>query len=575
MILGIDLGTTNSLGVVYVDNKYMIIPNKHNELLTPSVIYFDEKNNSIVGKEAKDMQLIEPSAVACLFKRNMGKGKSIKIRNKEYLPEELSALIVKQLIDDAERFLNTSIDEVVISVPAYFNSYQRLATKKIGKILGIKVERLINEPSAAALACRSNNDETFIVLDFGGGTLDISVVDSFDNILSICSIAGDNNLGGSDFDKILVDKFFKDNNITITESNKEYNSILLQCEQIKKQIKKNSDVTQIISYKEKQFGFSISYREFCQQSFKIFEKIRYNISIAMRESGFEKEDIDKLILVGGTCLMPIVQDYLLDLLNIPLEMKDYIDEIVVCGLGTYIGIMQREDMVKNLVLTDICPFSLNTNTFNHQQTNNPYTSTLIKKNSVLPISKSNTYYTLNLGQDKINFDVNQGESIYANDNITLGQILVDVPINNVEYEAVELTYSYDINSLLSIEAKVISTGSIHYYEMREKGIEEVLDLDEKVREIKDKTRFYESREKWEHLKRRFNYILAGLNDCDKEELCNKFNIYEEKFRNKTTNIHINKSILIEFELMLDKYEEKYMESDIFNDSSLNKRGYLS
>ena len=215
-IIGIDLGTTNSLAAVWEEGKSCLIPNSFGEYLTPSVVSLEEEGIVYVGKTAKERLISHPDRSVSLFKRFMGTDKTYKIGGKKYHPEELSAFVLRRLKEDAERYLGEPIEEAVISVPAYFNDMARKATKNAGELAGLKVERIINEPSAAALACRGQaqeEDETFLVFDFGGGTLDVSLVDCFDNIIEIIAVSGDNRLGGSDFDEEIARQFCKENDL--------------------------------------------------------------------------------------------------------------------------------------------------------------------------------------------------------------------------------------------------------------------------------------------------------------------------------------------------------------------------
>lgn len=230
-ILGIDLGTTNSLAAVWQNGESMLIPNSFGEYLTPSVVSFGEDDTVYVGKTAKERLVTHPECSVSVFKRFMGTDKKYKIRGKKYRPEELSAFVLRKLREDAQRYLGEEIEEAVVSVPAYFNDKARKATKNAGELAGLKVDRIINEPSAAALACRkcgNEQDETFLVFDFGGGTLDVSLVDCFDNIIEITAVSGDNHLGGSDFDEAVAREFCREHHLDFDELSPQRQGILLE-----------------------------------------------------------------------------------------------------------------------------------------------------------------------------------------------------------------------------------------------------------------------------------------------------------------------------------------------------------
>ena len=462
IVVGIDLGTTNSLIATFIDGKAIIIPNERGEYSTPSVVGVNENNKILVGKIAKERLITNPELTTSLFKRDMGTNKKVKLGKKNFSPEELSCFILRQLISDAEKYLNKKVVEAVISVPAYFNAKQRAATKLAGTLAGVKVERLINEPSAAALALREKDaDETFIVFDFGGGTLDVSIVESFDNIINICSISGNNFLGGMDFDKAIVNAICAENNIDQKSLTQQESQILLKAAEAAKI--KLQDVNHAyieLQIKDKKIEFDLSNERLYSLSTEIFAQIKKPIKAAVKDSKLSVSEISKCILVGGSCNMPVVLDFLESLLRVPVANNDStdLDQLVAVGLGVYVGIKQREQVVKDLVLTDICPFSLNTGIHNYDNPDRLITSTIIPRNTILPTSKTIPLYTVNLGQTEIKVDITQGEQFYSDENILLGSVKTKIPHNVKEYEKIEVTYYYDINAILIVKVKVMSTG---------------------------------------------------------------------------------------------------------------------
>lgn len=346
-ILGVDLGTTNSLAVVYKEGKPVLIPNAYGEYVTPSAVSILD-GKIVVGKLAKERLITHPECSASLFKRNMCSDVTYTLDKKEYDSATLSSFVVKQLIEDAQNYLHESIDEVVISVPAYFNARQRQDTKRIGELLGIKVERLINEPSAAAIACHMDDEyETFVVFDFGGGTLDVSVVDCFENVISINAISGNNHLGGTDFDRAMTEYFcFKNGlNYNVLDSSFQQ-SILRACEQAKIRLSTQSVVEVSLVHLNKNYNCIFDENVLFNTTHSLLESCKNVIGKAVKDSGFSASELDSLILVGGSSKMPVLQHYLSDALNIPVLKEENMDSLVALGLGKYIGIKQRDENIK-------------------------------------------------------------------------------------------------------------------------------------------------------------------------------------------------------------------------------------
>lgn len=446
--IGIDLGTTNSLAVTYREGEVELIPNGFGEYLTPSVVHVSD-DVLTVGKIAKERLVTDPDSTAQLFKRSMGTNEIFYLDGEAFSATDLSTLVVKQLVADAENYLGERVDEVLISVPAYFNEKQRSATKAIGQRLGIKVERLINEPSAAAIACHKiGKDESFIVFDFGGGTLDVSVVDCFDNVISIVSIAGDNFLGGSDFDKAIAEDFCQSQEIDLEKLDmKQYNQ---------------AELKTIIQ--------------------PVLDRVKKVIGRAVSDSGYKAHELDAFILVGGSSMMPLVQSYITNLLNLPIKRLKDMDELVARGLGTYLAVKERQEKVKDLVITDICPFSLGISAYDSDFDKNIF-SKVINKLSVLPTSASKYYYA-SRGQKQCRFMIYQGESLDPEANLFLDEFIIDVPGTATKTEFFETTFTYDINSMLYIEVKLGSTGETKTYRIGSQSKIEEVDKSEHLENIK-------------------------------------------------------------------------------------------
>ena len=570
-VIGIDLGTTNSIAVVFRNGEVEMIPNSFGEYLTPSVVTI-ENNELIVGKIAKQKLVTNPENTTSLFKRDMGTNKTIKIGKNKYLPQELSALVLKQLINDAEKYLNEKVEEVVISVPAYFNAKQRRATKLAGEIIGVKVDRLINEPSAAAIACHEEEFETFVVFDFGGGTLDVSVVDCFENVVSICSIAGNNQLGGIDFDKAIAMHFCQQNKIdynSLLRAEKE--SLFLAAERVKIALQDNEEATMSLSIRGKLYSVKITNEILSLISKPILDEIREDIRRAVKDSGFVPSDIDRMIMVGGSSYMPIVRDYLEKLLKIPVESAEDIDYMVAMGLGKYLGIKQRCSEVKDLVVTDICPFSLSTPIVNESDSSKPLAKVIIPKNTVLPSSRTVTLQAYRRGQNNISISVYQGEEMYENDNILLGHTKVKIPRNYKENEQFNITYSYDINSMLYVEVEIISTGEKSVFIIGDDKKLESIKEGNQLNAIKEISIKLNSNPEYEACIERARRIYKELSPELKRMLQERMESLEIMYKDCVNNIQKKRAIVEEMERLLDVFDSisEFNESDIFSDFGID------
>lgn len=570
-VIGIDLGTTNSIAVVFRNGEVEMIPNSFGEYLTPSVVTI-ENNELIVGKIAKQKLVTNPENTTSLFKRDMGTNKTIKLGKNKYLPQELSALVLKQLINDAEKYLNEKVEEVVISVPAYFNAKQRRATKLAGEIIGVKVDRLINEPSAAAIACHEDEFETFVVFDFGGGTLDVSVVDCFENVVSICSIAGNNQLGGIDFDKAIAMHFCQQNKIdynSLLRAEKE--SLFLAAERVKIALQDNEEATMSLSIRGKLYSVKITNEILSLISKPILDEIREVIRRAVKDSGFVTSDIDRMIMVGGSSYMPIVRDYLEKLLKIPVESAEDIDYKVAMGLGKYLGIKQRCSEVKDLVVTDICPFSLSTPIVNESDSSKPLAKVIIPKNTVLPSSRTVTLQAYRRGQNNISISVYQGEEMYENDNILLGHTKVKIPRNYKENEQFNITYSYDINSMLYVEVEIISTGEKSVFIIGDDKKLESIKEGNQLNAIKEISIKLNSNPEYEACIERARRIYKELSPELKRMLQERMESLEIMYKDCVNNIQKKREIVEEMDRLLDVFDSisEFNEADIFSDFGID------
>ena len=577
-VLGVDLGTTNSLAVVYKEGKPIRIPNAYGEYVTPSAISILD-GKIVVGKLAKERLITHPECSASLFKRNMGTDVTYKLDKKEYDSATLSSFIVKQLIEDAQNYLHESIDEVVISVPAYFNARQRQDTKRIGELLGIKVERLINEPSAAAIACHMDDEyETFVVFDFGGGTLDVSVVDCFENVISINAISGNNHLGGTDFDRAMAEYFCLKNGLDYNILDSSFQqSILRACEQAKIKLSTQNVVEVSLVHLNKNYNCVFDENVLLNITKSLLESCKNVIGKAVKDSGFSASELDSLILVGGSSKMPVLQHYLSDALNIPVLKEENMDSLVAFGLGKYIGIKQRDENIKDVVVTDICPFSLSTSTYNEQNPDLELSTVLIPKNSVLPTSKKMTLRTVHKGQTKVNVSVFQGQAMYAKENLFLGQAFIHVPRNMHDYESFDLIYSYDINSMLYVEAIVHSTKEHYIFRVSKGDVLEKVDASVRLDSIKEVSLALYQNNEVDAILARIERIYKEVDEETQDYLMKLHTEFTKDMESLINNIQKRKRLINQVSQILNQIEESQnVDSlDIFSQEEDEEGEYLA
>ena len=577
-ILGVDLGTTNSLAVVYKEGKPVLIPNVYGEYVTPSAVSILD-GKIVVGKLAKERLITHPECSASLFKRNMGSDVTYTLDKKEYDSATLSSFVVKQLIEDAQNYLHESIDEVVISVPAYFNARQRQDTKRIGELLGVQVERLINEPSAAAIACHMDDEyETFVVFDFGGGTLDVSVVDCFENVISINAISGNNHLGGTDFDRAMAEYFCLKNGLNFNVLDLSFQqSILRACEQAKIKLSRQSVVEVSLVHLNKNYNCIFDENVLFNTTHSLLESCKNVIGKAVKDSGFSASELDSLILVGGSSQMPVLQHYLSDALNIPVLKEEHMDSLVALGLGKYIGIKQRDENIKDVVVTDICPFSLSTSTYNEQNPDLELSTVLIPKNSVLPTSKKMTLRTVHKGQTKVNISVFQGQAMYAKENLFLGQAFIHVPRNMRDYESFDLIYSYDINSMLYVEAIVHSTKEHYIFRVSKGDVLEKVDASIRLDSIKEISLALYQNNEVDALLARIERIYQEVDEETQDYLMRLHADFTKDMQTLINNIQKRKRLINQVSSILDQIEacQDVDQLDIFNQEEDEEGEYLA
>ncbi len=547
MIIGIDLGTTNSLAAYFTEDGPKIIPNRLGKRLTPSVVSMDEEEQIYVGDSALERNLLYPGSTASVFKRDMGSQRKFQLLHKSFTAEELSSFVLRALKEDAEHYLGEEVTEAVISVPAYFNDARRRATKKAGELAGLKVERIISEPTAAAIAYglyQSKKSARFLVFDLGGGTFDVSILELFDTILEVRAVAGDNFLGGEDFTAVLEEMFFEKypqfDKLTLDE--KTMRHIHRQAELCKIGFSQERVSSMNCKIGEEIFPLEVElarYEEACRE---LLARTRQPVKRSLSDAHIRLADIDKVVLVGGATKSPVIRRFVGKLFKKLPDTNVNPDEAVALGAAIQAAMKERREAIKEVVLTDVCPFTLGTEVVREWEKGffeNGIFCPIIDRNTVIPTSRTERLYTAHDNQTKIRVNVLQGESRFAANNLSLGELLIDVPAKKAGEEGVDVTYTYDINSILEVEVKVLSTQEVTKQVFRGRDV----DMTE------------------EEIKERFETLsYLKIHPRDREE--NKYlllrgeRIYEESLGDKRLYIE---NALHKFEKALDTYDSGRIE----------------
>ena len=567
-IIGIDLGTTNSLVCIFKGGKPIFIPNQQGQILTPSCISVDG-DKIYVGQGAKDRLISHPEDTVSSFKRFMATDKKFNLQGKTFLAKELSSFLVKNLVEDAKSYLSEEIEEVIISVPAYFNDEMRRETKECGKLAGVTVNRVINEPSSGALAYSYYHNidmSTSIVIDLGGGTLDVSVVDYLDTAINIVSVAGDNHLGGDDFDEkiieIMKEQLGLKNTIISANEISILRSVAWQCKQ------NLNDVDAIFTYK---FQGDVLNGEIEINSYLIVEKCNdlFNrmhkvINKALYDANLEYHEIDDVILIGGGCKIHPVQAFVSHLFSRPVKASENCDLFVGMGCGIYAGIKERNQEIKDYVLADICPFSLGVGIINHLNPSITYFSPIIERNTSLPISKTRSYKPVTDVQTELEFHILQGESLIAEENKELG--VIEIPLPPTGNRNVDVTFTYDINGILEVHAKNYLNQTVSIV-LNNKGIS-----DQEVQNTLQKFSNYHKTdiidEQISAINVKAMQLFEAVNVEDREEIMNIIQFFGKEIQNAQSEVKKHKIIHDTNERLSKYYNQSsfdYMSSLYGND----------
>ena len=465
MIVGIDLGTTNSLIAYFTGEGPKIIPNRLGKNLTPSVVSVDEENQIYVGETAAERMALYPDTVAAAFKRSMGSSREYKLGKRTFTPEELSSFILRSLKEDAEAYLGEEVTEAVISVPAYFDNERRKATKRAGELAGFKVERIISEPTAAAIAYglyERKRNTRFLVFDLGGGTFDVSILEIGDGVIEVLATAGNNRLGGDDFDKAIMDwmvaEFKKSEGIDLSADKVAMQRLKEAAEKAKIELSGVTSSAINLPYitadatGPKHLDLTLSRAKFNELTAHLVEATAGPVRQAMSDAGLSGNDIAKVLMVGGSSRIPAVQDVVKKLTGKEGFKGINPDECVAMGAALQGGVLVGD--VKGLLLLDVTPLSLGIETMGGVMTK------LIERNTTIPAKKSQVFTTAADNQTSVEVHVLQGEREMAQYNKTLGRFSLDgIAPARRGVPQIEVTFDIDANGIVNVSAKDLGTGT--------------------------------------------------------------------------------------------------------------------
>lgn len=463
-IVGIDLGTTNSLISCWGEDGPELIKNALGKTLTPSVVGVDDEGHILVGEAAKERLITHPDRTIGDFKRTMGSDKITRFANGyEFRPEELSAFLLRSLKADAEQHLGREVTSAIISVPAYFNDIQRKATIDAGKLAGLEVDSLINEPTAAALAYGLNevDDSQFLIFDLGGGTFDVSILDKYDNVMEVRATAGDNFLGGNDFRDCIRTELARLHKIDIdTLPNSELARLTRLAEAIKQELSSREDASYTATINSEDISGSLNRDQFEELASALRRRLRVPIERAINDATLTPEKIENVVLVGGASRMPMIRRMVGRLFQkLPLSHLNP-DELIALGAAVQTGLKSRNAALEDVVMTDVCPYTLGTSAIVDDNYESLVIVPIIERNAVVPISQSQSFYTIRNKQSRIHLDVYQGENMRPADNILLGEITIEVPPAPAGKEGVDVRFTYDINGALEVEVTSLTTKEV-------------------------------------------------------------------------------------------------------------------
>lgn len=484
MIVGIDLGTTNSLIAYWKDGAAHLVPNSLGDTLTPSCVSLDEDGTILVGQAARQRLQSHPGQTASLFKRHMGSNKEFRLGKQRFRPEELSSLILRALKEDAEAHTGEAVTEAVISVPAYFSDGQRKATRAAAQLAGLHVERLINEPTAAALAYglhQRGGESQFLVFDLGGGTFDVSLLDMFDGVMEVRSTAGDNFLGGEDFAEAITRWFFDASGIPskARDDAQFMELVAARAEAVKRRLSDEASAELAVEWRGKPYALTLSDSRYQELVEPLLARLRAPLERTMRDAGVRAADIDEVVLAGGATRAPMIRTLVTRMFGRFPSVAFNPDEVVALGAAVMAGLKARDEDLREVVMTDVCPYSLGVEVVQQLAgggMSEGHFSPIIERNTVIPASRVASYAPTQDRQTALLLKVYQGESRLVRDNIKLGELHIPLEGGTREDGAFEVRFTYDVNGILEVEATRTLTRQV--YRLIIRGNEDALDDDQ-------------------------------------------------------------------------------------------------
>ena len=469
MIVGIDLGTTNSLVSVWKDGRAQLVPNGLGEFLTPSCVSLDGDGSVLVGAAARERLQTHPERSASLFKRYMGSNKTLRLGKREFRPEELSAFILKSLKADAEAMLGEPVTEAIITVPAYFSDAQRKATRAAGQLAGLKVDRLLNEPTAAALAYgihQRDVESRFLVFDLGGGTFDVSILQLYDGVMEVRASAGDNFLGGEDFAHALVELFLR--RLSIADARRAdagfMQRLAAQAESAKRALSTQPQARMRVRDGDVEHALDIDESTLEEAARPLLARLRAPVERALRDANLRSSELDNIVLAGGATRMPLVRKLATTMFGRFPAIDINPDEVVALGVAVQAGLKAKDAALSEVVMTDVAPYSLGVAIsvrLDERESSPGHFDPVIERNSVVPISRVKQYSPTNANSRSAEIQIYQGEARLVRDNIHLGNLQVPLPEGREHERAVDVRFTYDVNGLLQVEATVAKTGQTY------------------------------------------------------------------------------------------------------------------
>jgi molecular chaperone HscC len=465
MIVGIDLGTTNSLIAAWIDGAPRLIPNALGAVLTPSCVGIDQDGSVLVGEAARERLQTHPEQTASLFKRYMGSARTVRLGDRDYRAEELSALVLRSLKADAEAALGIPITKAIITVPAYFSDAQRKATRVAGELAGLRVERLLNEPTAAALAYGlhdAQGETQFLVFDLGGGTFDVSILEMFDGVMEVRASAGDNMLGGEDFVALIAELAFQKGIPEAARTDAVFmQRLIARAETAKRQLGGQATVAFDVTWRGSDARIELDTESFEKLSQPLLTRLWRPIERALRDARIRAADLDNVVLAGGATRMPMIRTLATRMFGRFPAMGQNPDEVVAVGAAVQAGLKMKDKALDEMVMTDVCPYTLGTAISRRMEGGaraDGLYSPIIQRNTVVPVSRVQRYVPIDPNQPSIRIDVYQGESRMVRDNILLGEITLPLMPGPGHAEGVEVRFTYDVNGLLEVEVTVVATS---------------------------------------------------------------------------------------------------------------------